>query len=86
MNQHVFQELTGPERKVYRLTGLEFGVGVGADFTIQIDFFVLRGGPFHVRCSQMMCSDNPMIAPEKEMKSEKRNNRSRKLGPHPANR
>jgi hypothetical protein len=27
--------------------GLEFGVGVRADFAVQIDFFVLRGGPFH---------------------------------------
>jgi hypothetical protein len=26
---------------------LEFGVGVGADFAVQIDLFVLRGGPFH---------------------------------------
>jgi hypothetical protein len=26
---------------------LEFGVGVGADFAVQVDLFVLRGGPFH---------------------------------------
>jgi len=26
---------------------LKFSVGVRADFTIQIDFFVLRGDPFH---------------------------------------
>jgi hypothetical protein len=27
--------------------GLEFGVSVRADFAVEIDFFVLRGGPFH---------------------------------------
>ena len=26
---------------------LEFGVGVGTDFAVQVNFFVLRGGPFH---------------------------------------
>jgi hypothetical protein len=26
---------------------LEFGVGVRADFAVQIDLFVLRGDPFH---------------------------------------
>jgi len=26
---------------------LEFGVGVRADFAVQVDFFVLRGYPFH---------------------------------------
>src|SRR5882762_10000453 len=26
---------------------LEFGVGVRADFAVQVDFFVLRSGPFH---------------------------------------
>jgi hypothetical protein len=26
---------------------LEFGVGVRADFAVEIDFFVLRCGPFH---------------------------------------
>ena len=26
---------------------LEFGVGVGANFAVEVDFFVLRGGPFH---------------------------------------
>lgn len=26
---------------------LEFGVGVRADFAVEIDFFVLRGDPFH---------------------------------------
>ena len=27
--------------------GLQFGVGVRAYFTVQVDFFVLRGSPFH---------------------------------------
>jgi hypothetical protein len=31
-----------------RAEGLELGVGVRADFAVQVDFFVLRGGPFHV--------------------------------------
>jgi hypothetical protein len=26
---------------------LEFGVGVRADFAVQLDFFMLRGNPFH---------------------------------------
>jgi hypothetical protein len=26
---------------------LQFGVGVGADFAVQVDLFVLRCGPFH---------------------------------------
>lgn len=30
---------------------LKFGVGVRADFAVQIDFFVLRGDPFHERGS-----------------------------------
>jgi hypothetical protein len=30
---------------------LEFGVGVGADFAVQVDFFVLWCGPFHGRDS-----------------------------------
>ena len=33
----------GPRNEI-----LKFGVGVRADFTVQIDFFVLRGDPFHV--------------------------------------
>jgi hypothetical protein len=28
-------------------SALEFSVGVRADFAVQIDFFVLRRGPFH---------------------------------------
>jgi hypothetical protein len=31
--------------------GLKFGVGVRADFAVQIDLFVLRGNPFHGRGS-----------------------------------
>jgi hypothetical protein len=31
------------------LKGLEFGVGVRADFAVQVDLFVLRGNPFHER-------------------------------------
>ena len=27
--------------------GLNFSVGVGADFAVEVDFFVLRCGPFH---------------------------------------
>ena len=26
---------------------LDLSVGVGADFAVQVDLFVLRGGPFH---------------------------------------
>jgi hypothetical protein len=33
------------------LDGLKFGVGVRADFAVQIDLFVLRGDPFHERGS-----------------------------------
>jgi hypothetical protein len=33
------------------LDGLEFGVGVRADFAVQVDLFVLRGSPFHERRS-----------------------------------
>jgi hypothetical protein len=33
------------------LEGLKFGVGVRADFAVEIDLFVLRGNPFHVRRS-----------------------------------
>jgi hypothetical protein len=30
---------------------LEFGVGVRADFAVQVDLFVLRSNPFHERGS-----------------------------------
>ena len=41
---------------------LEFSVGVRADFAVQIDFFVLRGGPFHgeqllVRFQKVRCRE-----------------------------
>ena len=34
-----------------RSMGLELRVGVGADFAVEVDFFVLRGNPFHDDCS-----------------------------------
>jgi len=33
------------------LEGLQLGVGVRADFAVQVDLFVLRSNPFHERCS-----------------------------------
>jgi len=30
---------------------LKLGVGVRADFAVEVDLFVLRGNPFHERCS-----------------------------------
>jgi hypothetical protein len=33
------------------LEGLKFGVGVRADLAVEVDLFVLRGNPFHVRRS-----------------------------------
>jgi hypothetical protein len=33
------------------LEGLKLGVGVRADFAVQVDLFVLRGNPFHERRS-----------------------------------
>jgi hypothetical protein len=30
---------------------LELGVGVGTNFAVQVDFFMLRGSPFHGRRS-----------------------------------
>ena len=33
------------------LEGLELGVGVRADFAVEVDLFVLRGNPFHERRS-----------------------------------
>jgi hypothetical protein len=38
--------------KAIRCEKLELSVGVGADFAVEIDFFVLRGGPFH-RCDSL---------------------------------
>jgi hypothetical protein len=38
-------------RRYALLEGLQFGVGVRADFAVEIDLFVLRGNPFHVRRS-----------------------------------
>jgi len=31
----------------WRSEGLELGVGVGANFAVEVDPFVLRGDPFH---------------------------------------
>jgi hypothetical protein len=33
------------------LERLKLGVGVRADFAVQVDLFVLRGNPFHEKCS-----------------------------------
>jgi hypothetical protein len=44
---------TAPKNGRYMdvLEGLKLGVGVRADFAVQVDLFVLRGNPFHERCS-----------------------------------
>ena len=42
--------------KDVRSRELELGVGVRADFAVQIDLFVLRGYPFHGRVSLEMTS------------------------------
>jgi hypothetical protein len=39
------------------LDGLELGVGVRADLAVQVDLFVLRGNPFHERCSLRELND-----------------------------
>jgi hypothetical protein len=36
---------------------LELGVGVRADFAVQVDLFVLRGNPFHERHSLKVFND-----------------------------
>jgi len=36
---------------VFQGSELEFGVGVRTDFAIQVNFFMLRGNPFHRRLS-----------------------------------
>ena len=33
--------------RAMRSEGLELGVGVGANFAVEVDLFVLRGNPFH---------------------------------------
>jgi hypothetical protein len=40
---------SGHYRRV--LERLEFGVGVRTDLAVEVDLFVLRGNPFHVRRS-----------------------------------
>jgi len=37
--------------RLMRPKGLKLGVGVRANFAIEVDFFVLRGNPFHGRGS-----------------------------------
>jgi hypothetical protein len=44
------------------LEGLKLGVGVRADFAVQVDLFVLRGNPFHERCSLKALNDGERIA------------------------
>jgi hypothetical protein len=44
------------------LEGLKLGVGVRADFAVQVDLFVLRGNPFHERCSLRELNDEGRIA------------------------
>jgi hypothetical protein len=41
---------------------LKLGVGVRADFAVQIDLFVLRGNPFHERGSFREFNDKGSIA------------------------
>jgi hypothetical protein len=53
--------LAGDERRALQQR-LEFSVGVRADFAVQIDFFVLGGGPFHdeqllVRFQKVRCRE-----------------------------
>jgi hypothetical protein len=38
---------------------LEFGVGVRADFAVEVDLFVLRCGPFHGRRSFSLSDARP---------------------------
>jgi len=44
-NDHLRRLKAGARGKVLEI--LQFGVRVRTDFAIQIDFFVLRGNPFH---------------------------------------
>jgi len=36
---------------------LKLGVGVRADFAVEVDLFVLRGNPFHEQCSLKVFND-----------------------------
>jgi hypothetical protein len=40
-----------PLQKAAATTALELGVGVRANFAVEVDLFVFRGGPFHGRSS-----------------------------------
>jgi hypothetical protein len=35
------------DRKMVYCGRLDFSIGIGADFAVEVDFFVLRCGPFH---------------------------------------
>ncbi len=39
------------------LEGLQLGVGVRADFAVEVDLFVLRSNPFHEQCSLRKFND-----------------------------
>jgi hypothetical protein len=43
--------LRSRQPEFYNEKELQFGVGVRADFAVQVDLFVLRGNPFHASCS-----------------------------------
>ena len=59
---------------------LKFGVGVRADFAVQIDFFVLRGDPFHERGSLRVFNTKQRIAQSQE-KEEQGNPLEQQLSP-----
>ena len=45
---HTKTRLLWRARVYCEIPNLEFSVGVRADFAVQVNFFVLRGNPFHV--------------------------------------
>ena len=53
LNMRRNTKATAPKNGRYMdvLEGLKLGVGVRADFAVQVDLFVLRGNPFHEQCS-----------------------------------
>jgi len=59
---------------------LKLGVGVRADFAVQIDFFVLRGDPFHERGSLRVFNTKQRIAQSQE-KEEPGNPLDQQLSP-----
>ena len=46
-----------------KMPRLKLGVGVGADFAVQINVFVLRGGPFH--CGGSFLFENGLLDTKK---------------------